>query len=168
MSTASGSHDEALVASTLLIRRHVDHELYDESGEPSPAGIAIYSLSDPSDLSTFRYIGQSAAPRRRLFQHLNAARFSMLTDRPWWIRDLTLRPLYEWIRAMYREDVRMPTMVIWEWTDSSGIARVAERARICDGLARGLPLFNVEAERAAGHLLKRASATKIDSDRSSA
>lgn len=68
-------------------------------------------------------------------------------------------PLYEWIRAVYRDDARMPTMVIWEWTDRSGSARVAERAEICDGLTRGLPLFNVEAERAVDHLLKRASAT---------
>jgi hypothetical protein len=73
----------------------------------------------------------------------------MTAERPWWIKDPRLQPLYEWIRTIYQEDGRLPTMVVWEWTEGPGSARVAERARICDGLSRGLPLFNVEAERTA-------------------
>ena len=125
------------------IRRHVDHELYDESGHSAPEGIAIYSLSDPSDLRTLRYIGQTSSPRRRLLQHLNAARLWMPPERPWWIRDPKLCPLYEWVRAIYREDSRLPTMVIWEWIERTDSARAAERARICASLSQGLPLLNV-------------------------
>jgi hypothetical protein len=112
-------------------------------------GIAVYSLSDPKTLRVFRYIGQTAFPRRRLLQHLNAARLWLSGEQPWWIKKPRTRPLYEWIRTMYREDLQLPTMVVWEWSETASCARVAERARICEGLSRGLPLLNVEGEREA-------------------
>lgn len=130
-------------------RRHVEHELYDESDHCVSGGIAIYSLSDPSELRRLRYIGQTSSPRRRLLQHLTASRLWVPAERPWWIRDPKLRPLYEWIRTLYRAESRLPTMIVWEWSDSPSSARLAERARICEGLSRALPLLNVEAERAA-------------------
>ena len=131
------------------IRLHVQADLYDESRASLPGGIAIYSLSDPGDLRGLRYVGQTTSPKRRFLQHLNTARLWMPDERPWWVRNPKLRPLYEWIRAIYRQDARLPTMVIWEWLDDVGSARMAERARICEALANGLPLLNVEATRAA-------------------
>ncbi len=135
-----------------LVRLHVGRELYDESATLSPQGVAVYSLSDPGDLRVLRYIGQSAAPRRRFFQHLNAARLWLQDERPWWIKDPKLRPLYSWIRTLYAERARLPTMVIWEWAASTTLARVAERHRILETLSQGLPLLNVEAERRAAQL----------------
>lgn len=146
--------DEAGLAPVKLqvarrIRVHVRGDLYDESGVVAPEGIAIYSLSDPGDLHELRYVGQTTSPKRRFLQHLNTARLWVPAERPWWVRSPKMRPLYEWIRAIYRQELRLPTMVIWEWIDGVGSARVAERARICDALSRGLPLLNVEAARAA-------------------
>ena len=126
------------------IARHVRGELYDDSGD-GPLGTAIYSLSDPADLKVTRYIGQSAAPKRRFLQHLATARLWMPDERPWWITQPRLRPLYEWIRDLYFESERLPTMVIHHWVDS-GSARVMERARILESLAKQLPLLNVEQE----------------------
>ncbi len=37
-------------------------------------------------------------------------------------------------------------LYVFEWTRSGPDARVAERAQICAGLAKRLPLLNVEAE----------------------
>ena len=130
------------------IRLHVQRELYDESAAAVAAGIAIYSLSDPGELLQLRYIGQTGSPRRRFMQHLHTARLWLPADRPWWVKSAKLRPLYEWIRAIYRQDLRLPTMVVWEWLDDRGRARVAERARICEALSRGHPLLNIEAARA--------------------
>lgn len=135
-----------------LVRLHVGRELYDESATAAPHGVAVYSLSDPGDLRVLRYIGQSSAPRRRFFQHLNAARLWLQDERPWWIKDPKLRPLYSWVRTLYRERARLPTMVIWEWAETVTLARIAERNRIFDMLSQGLPLLNVEAERRAPQL----------------
>jgi len=135
-----------------LIRRHVGRELYDESATLAPHGVAVYSLSDPGDLRVLRYIGQSSAPRRRFFQHLNASRLWLPDERAWWIKDPKLRPLYGWIRTLYRERAHLPTMVIWEWVETVTLARIAERNRIFDTLSQGLPLLNVEAERRAPQL----------------
>lgn len=52
-----------------LVRQRLGAQLYDDSGARA-AGVAIYSLSDPRDLRAIRYVGQTAAPRRRLLQHL--------------------------------------------------------------------------------------------------
>ena len=131
------------------IRLHVQADLYDESGAPVPDGIAIYSLSDPGDLHGLRYVGQTGSPKRRFLQHLNTARLWVPEERPWWVKNPKLRPLYDWIRAIYRQNSRLPTMIIWDWIDDLSGARVAERARICAALSKGLPLLNVEATRAA-------------------
>jgi hypothetical protein len=57
-----------------------------------------------------------------------------------------LRPLYTWIRMLYRDGNRLPVMVISAWLPSSVQARTAERAYIFDGLARQRPLLNFESE----------------------
>jgi hypothetical protein len=127
------------------IGRHVGRELFDDSGVPA-AGTAIYSLADPRELRVARYIGQSAAPRQRFLQHLRTARLWVPDERPWWVRQPKLRPLYEWIRELHREDERLPTMVIHSWADTTAAARLAERTRILESLANNLPLLNVERE----------------------
>jgi hypothetical protein len=132
------------------LRRHVASDLYDASGAAAAEGFAIYSLADPSELQLLRYVGQTAAPRRRLRQHLDAARLWVPDERPWWIRDPKMRPLYEWIRSLHREHDKLPTMVVWEWVSTAAAARAAERARICAALSQGMALLNVEAERSSG------------------
>lgn len=127
------------------IRRHVEHELFDDS-QGVPVGTAIYSLADPRELRVTRYVGQSAAPRRRFLQHLSTARLWVPDERPWWVRQPRLRPLYEWIRELHREHDRLPTMVIHSWADTTQAARLAERTRIYDSLAKELPILNVERE----------------------
>jgi hypothetical protein len=109
-------------------------------------GIAIYSLSDPRDIRDVRYVGQSADPRRRFMQHLNAAKLWLPDERPWWVKSPKLRPLYNWIRDLYRDELRMPTMVVSAWLATAAEARVAERTRIFECLAQKLPLLNVETE----------------------
>ena len=130
---------------TRRIRRQVERELFDDSGV-SPAGTAIYSLADPRELRLTRYIGQSAAPRRRFLQHLSKARLWVPDERPWWVQQPRLRPLYEWIRELHRDHDRLPTMVIHSWAATTQAARLAERARIYQSLAHQLPILNVERE----------------------
>jgi hypothetical protein len=129
------------------IRNHVASQLYDDSGVDSEGvGTAIYSLSDPRDIRRIRYIGQTRAPRRRLLQHLAAARLWLPDERPWWIKSPKLLPLYTWIRELYRHEYRLPVMVINSWAATSPEARMAERLQIYEGLARQLPLLNIEAQ----------------------
>jgi hypothetical protein len=127
------------------IRSHIAVELYDESGVPAN-GIAIYSLSDPRDLRRVRYVGQSLLPSRRFRQHLDSARLWLPDERPWWVKSPKLRPLYGWIRDLYREELRLPTMVISAWMASLADARLAERSQIYECLAKQLPLLNVESD----------------------
>ena len=126
-------------------RHHVMTQLYDESAAPT-SEVAIYGLSDPRELREARYIGQTSDPKRRLLQHLSTARLWLPDDLPWWIKSPKLRPLYEWIRQLYGDERRLPTMIVFEWTHSGADARAAERAQICAGLARRLPLLNFEAK----------------------
>ena len=133
------------------IRQHVAAHLYDESGS-STGGTAIYTLSDPRDLRAVRYVGQSRSPARRFLQHLNTARLWLLADAPWWVKDPKLRPLSEWIRGLYREEGRLPTMIVCEWVTTTAAARTAERARISTCLKCQLPLLNVESERLGDQL----------------
>lgn len=127
------------------IKRGLAGHLYDESGVAGD-GVAIYSLSDPRDIRELRYLGQATSPRRRLLQHLNAARLWLPDERPWWIKDPKFRPLYQWIREIYQDERRLPVMVVWEWVEIKE-ARHAERARIFDALQRQLHLLNFEAEK---------------------
>lgn len=131
------------------IRAHVQSQLYDESSAPAE-GTAIYTLSDPREIRAARYVGQTTAPRRRLLQHLNTARLWMPDEIPWWVRSPDLRPLYVWIRDLYSDGERLPTMVVHEWCATQARARVAERALICECLRQQLPLFNSEAGMLAG------------------
>jgi hypothetical protein len=130
---------------TRRIRQHVERELYDDSGLV-PVGTAIYSLADPRDLRLTRYIGQTSTPRRRFLQHLSTARLWLPEERPWWVKQPRLRPLYEWLRELYGQEQRLPTMVIHSWVDTTHSARLAERAWIVAALAKDLPLLNVERE----------------------
>jgi hypothetical protein len=129
---------------TRYIRARLAGQLYDDSAVTA-AGIAIYSLSDPRDLSAVRYIGQTAAPRRRLLQHLSTARLWLPDETPWWIATPQLRPLYAWIRALYSAEGRLPVMVVRTWVAPRD-ARAAERAQIEAYLARHSELFNCEAQ----------------------
>ncbi|HEV7613860.1 MAG TPA: hypothetical protein VGO37_18420 [Steroidobacteraceae bacterium] len=127
------------------IRRHVGSHLYDDSGIP-PESIAIYTLSDPRDIRCVRYVGQTTLPARRFLQHLNTAKLWLPEERPWWIKSPKLRPLYDWIRELYRDELRLPTMVVSSWVDNAMDARLAERVRIYEYLGKRLPLLNVESE----------------------
>jgi hypothetical protein len=138
-------------APTRELREHVKRELYDDS-HLAPAGIAIYSLADPRDLRLTRYVGQTNSPRRRFLQHLRTARLWMPDEIPWWVRQPQLRPLYEWLRELHRDDGRLPTMVIHSWVETAPAARVAERTRIYESLANRLPLLNVEREFLGGQM----------------
>jgi hypothetical protein len=120
--------------------------LYDES-QMTPAGIAIYSLADPRDVRTSRYVGQTAHPRRRLVQHVRTARLSLVDDTPWWVRTPQLRPLYSWIRELYAQDARLPVMLVHSWVQAEQ-AHEAERERIHSALHHGLPLLNVAVGKA--------------------
>lgn len=134
------------------IRTHVAGQLYDESGVPSE-GIAIYGLSDPRALREVRYIGQTSNPRRRFLQHLQTARLWIPEQTPWWVKSPELRPLYEWIRLLYRDVGRLPTMIVETWVVTTLDARRAERARICTALVQQVPVLNVEARLAGPQLL---------------
>jgi hypothetical protein len=127
------------------LRQHVDRELYDDS-RLAPAGIAIYSLADPRELLLSRYIGQTSSPRRRFLQHLSTARLWLPDERPWWVPQPKLRPLYDWIRELHADGERLPTMVIHSWVATAKAARLAERSRIFESLAKQMPLLNVESE----------------------
>jgi hypothetical protein len=130
---------------TRQIRQHIAAQTYDESGV-LPMGVAIYCLSDPRDIREVRYVGQTAHPQRRFHQHLDAARLWLPDERPWWVKSPKLRPLYDWVRSLYQDNMRLPTMVICKWVETSAQARQEERARIYDCLTRQLPLLNVEQE----------------------
>ena len=117
----------------------------DESGGVAQ-GTAIYALADPRDVRTPRYIGQTRAPRRRLLQHIAHARLWLPDERPWWIKEPKLRPLYDWLRELHRDDRRLPAMIVNEWVPPELDARAVERARILDGLSRGWPILNYEVE----------------------
>jgi hypothetical protein len=121
--------------------------LYDES-RTTPEGIAIYSLADPRDVRASRYVGQTAYPRRRLMQHVRTARLSLPDATPWWVKTPQLRPLYGWIRELYRDEGRLPVMLVHAWVQPEH-AHSAERERIGAALEQQLPLLNV----ASGQIL---------------
>ncbi|HET9390334.1 MAG TPA: hypothetical protein VFO44_11865 [Steroidobacteraceae bacterium] len=128
-----------------IIRSHARSDLYDKS-PGSAAGTALYTLSDPGDLVVVRYVGQTRAPKRRFLQHLNCARLWVPDEVPWWVKSPRLRPLYAWIRELYRDSGRLPTMIVRAWLQTGSEVRAAERGRICECLAQRMPLLNYEAE----------------------
>lgn len=134
------------------LQLHVASALYDETAGLR-RGAAIYSLSDPRDTRCVHYIGQTTQPQQRFSQHLNTARLWLPDELPWWVPSPKLRPLYEWIRVLYGDELRLPTMVVHEWCDAGVSARQAERRRIYECLSGGLPLLNWEAQRPDGQLL---------------
>ena len=119
--------------------------LYDDSGV-APRGTAIYCLSDPRDVREVRYVGQTNVPRRRFLQHLNTAKLWLPDETPWWVKSPKMRPLYGWIRELYRDGRRLPVMVVCAWVETVSDARVAERSRIYECLEKRLQLLNVESE----------------------
>lgn len=127
-----------------FVRLRVAAHLYHEAPEASGSA-AIYTLSDPRDVAAVRYVGQTLAPRRRFLQHVSTARLWLPDETPWWIRSPKYRPLYTWIRELYREDERLPVMVVRACVEAQG-ARAAERTLINDCLRAGCALLNVEVE----------------------
>jgi hypothetical protein len=121
-------------------------------GEPGDA--AIYTLSDPRDVEEVRYVGKTANPRSRFLQHIRAARLWLPDDLPWWIKSPKKRPLYHWIRDLYRDECRLPVMVVIAWVDAEQ-ALLAERAQILERLASGQSLLNQESERAPKRRCRR-------------
>ena len=128
------------------VRRHIGSHLCDDSAVLA-YGTAIYSLSDPRDVRQIRYVGQSRSPRRRFLQHMNTARLWLPDEVPWWVASPKLRPLYTWLRELYRDEMRLPVMIVATWVETTEQARVTERARICECLEQRLPLLNFESER---------------------
>lgn len=137
-------HDRAALARRLRAaqRSHV-HDAH----VPPKHGTAIYTLADPRDLRAACYVGQTRDPRRRFAQHVSSARLWLPDEPPWWIRSPRYRPLYEWLRALYRDGGRLPVLSVLEWLDADADALAAERAAIVGLLAEGAPLRNVEARR---------------------
>jgi hypothetical protein len=103
-------------------------------------------LSDPRGIAEVRYVGQTRAPRRRFLQHVAEARLWLPDETPWWIRSEKYRPLYAWIRDLYKDEQRLPLMVVRTWVAEACSAREAERALIRDCRIRQRALLNVEAE----------------------
>jgi hypothetical protein len=130
------------------VRRQLSSHIIDDAAGAADLA-AIYSLSDPRDVRTVRYVGQTTAPRRRYLQHLNTARLWIPDALPWWIASPRLRPLYLWIRELYRDGNRLPIMLISARVPEGEEPLVAERARILECLSQQLPLLNVERERTA-------------------
>jgi hypothetical protein len=51
-----------------------------------------------------------------------------------------------WVREIYRDEHRLPTMVVVGWAVPGAEARMAERTRIFECLENRLPILNVESE----------------------
>jgi hypothetical protein len=127
-----------------LIRSRCASHIVDLSGtEPDDA--AIYTLSDPREIRVVRYVGQTSSPRRRFLQHLTAAKLWLPDELPWWIKRPEMKSLYQWIRELYRDERRLPVMVVTTWAQASD-ALAQERDLICAHLRRQSPLLNRESE----------------------
>src|SRR3954466_15319932 len=94
------SHERARRVHARSIRGRLIKSIFDEAG-CEPREFAIYTLSDPRAIRDVRYVGQTRAPTRRLWQHVNTARPWQPDEVPWWFKSPELRPLYEWIRQLY-------------------------------------------------------------------
>ena len=130
-----------------LVRLRMPDLLLDETGGPATGSmVAVYTLSDPRDLRDVRYVGQTRAPQRRLLQHIRTARLWLPEEMPWWFGAPELRPLYDWIRALHRDEYRLPVMLVTGWAQTVRAARLLERELIHLHLNRRQELFNVERE----------------------
>jgi hypothetical protein len=127
-------------AAAAAARSHVH-----DAGGGVAGGTAIYTLADPRDVRCARYVGQTRDPQRRFAQHVRTARLWLPDQAPWWVRSPKYRPLYEWIRALHRDEGRLPFMWVTDWIDPDADALVAERAAIMRLLAAGAVLLNAEA-----------------------
>jgi hypothetical protein len=130
------------------ITSHIRSRLNDlvvDNSDTQATEVAIYTLSDPRDIRQARYVGQTSDPHRRYLQHINQARLWLPDETPWWIKTPKLRPLYEWLRELYRDEHRLPIMLIVAWTDKYDALR-AERRHIHACLSARLPLLNREGE----------------------
>jgi hypothetical protein len=138
------------------IRQCSLHNIVDQTGTER-GEVAIYTLCDPRDIEDVRYVGQTRDPVARFAQHVNAARLWLPDELPWWIRRELLRPLYEWIRALYGDGGRLPVMFVVGWTTAE-LARRDERRFVRSFVWDDLPLLNHEATllRAASPRLRRA------------
>jgi hypothetical protein len=116
-----------------------------DASRGSGEGTAIYTLCDPRELRVARYVGRTTSPPRRLLQHLGTARLWMPDEIPWWVSSPRLRPLYGWIRDLYRDGERLPVMVVADWVEDEKLAGMVERAFIERCLAERLPLLNYES-----------------------
>ena len=130
----------------LRVRRELSYLLCDDSTD-APSGFALYTLADPRDVRCVRYVGQTCSPRRRYLQHVRTARLWVAADTPWWIRLPRLRALYVWMRELYRDDGRLPFMLVSGWLATAAEVRLRERQLIAELTLRGLPLLNIETER---------------------
>jgi hypothetical protein len=115
-----------------------------DGGAVHAGAVAIYTLADPRDARTARYVGQTRDPRRRFAQHVRMARLWLPDDVPWWVRSPKHRPLYAWMRALHRDGGRLPFMWVAQWLDADADALVVERATVMRLLAQGAPLLNAE------------------------
>jgi hypothetical protein len=151
----NSAREFAVASSPAQLRRrfraHAEAQLYDESCVPRE-GIAIYTLSDPRDIRDARYVGQTSGPRRRFLQHLNQAQLWLPDELPWWVKQPKLRPLYTWVRELYRDECRLPVMVVTAWAATVAEARATERTCIFEYLARRQALLNVETEILRGRI----------------
>jgi hypothetical protein len=78
-------------------------------------------------------------------QHVTAARLWLPDELPWWIKRPEMRPLYQWIRELYRDGARLPVMVVVAWSQASD-ALAEERKYICEHLNHRSLLLNRESE----------------------
>ncbi len=128
------------------VRARLTESIHDDS--TCEAGeFAVYTLSDPRAIREVKYVGQTRAPRQRLWQHINTARLWQPDEVPWWFKSPALRPLYEWIRQLYGDEGRLPFMIIVQWLPTLVEARACERTNIYDLVRAKQSLFNVECAR---------------------
>ncbi len=128
------------------VRARLIESIHDDSNS-EPGEFAVYTLSDPRAIREVRYVGQTRAPAQRLWQHVNTARLWQPDEMPWWFKSPALRPLYEWIRQLYRDECRLPLMIIVQRVPTLVEARACERTTIYDLLRAKRSLFNVECAR---------------------
>jgi hypothetical protein len=100
-------------------------------------GTAIYTLADPREVRSPRYVGQTRDPHARFAQHVRTARLWLPDEIPWWVRSPKHRPLYAWIRELNRDGGRLPFMWVEEWIEPDADPLVADEGMDAGMDARG-------------------------------